>query len=301
MFAEGLNLGRQFRVVPVGVFDRRLEIVDDQHFRHAAEMPEGVFNRANEVLRGLTIDRLAVSLAAVAQHDPKDVRSSPLPIRQLDPRSRAEINLGLFAGLALHPTKRQRPCPSQLGHKPPHAVILVAEPFGPQVLIDSLARKPLLQLLQDHLPIRLAGAATALPSPRKLWPSKPRSRPPSWGAIRPGRECRKPAPSRGALWLVLTRSREALLAGFELAGGTPGRGTLGRRRSPSLRDASAAKGLSRPSVAWLPATSEPMGALAGFGTQLLARMYFATVSRSTCNSRAIRRCGQPCSCNFKIA
>ena len=43
------------------------------------------------------------------------------------------------------------------------------------------------------------------------------------------------------------------------------------------------------------------GALAGFGTQADARMYFATVSRSTFNSRAIRRIRHPLWCKVKIA
>ena len=66
VLAERLHLGIQLRVVPVRLLDRRLEVVDHQDLRHAAEMPEGVLHAADEVLRGLAIDRLAVSLAAVS-------------------------------------------------------------------------------------------------------------------------------------------------------------------------------------------------------------------------------------------
>jgi hypothetical protein len=44
-----------------------------------------------------------------------------------------------------------------------------------------------------------------------------------------------------------------------------------------------------------------MGALAGFESQAAARMYFATVSRSTPSSCAIGRFDHLLSCNFKIA
>lgn len=44
-----------------------------------------------------------------------------------------------------------------------------------------------------------------------------------------------------------------------------------------------------------------VAALAGFGTQLAARTYFATVSRSTSSSRAIFRSGQFCACKLRIA
>jgi hypothetical protein len=63
----------------------------------------------------------------------------------------------------------------------------------------------------------------------------------------------------------------------------------------------AGKGLASPSAACSPVTSDPMGALAGFGTQADARMYFATVSRSMFNSRAMRRFRHPLACKVKIA
>ena len=43
------------------------------------------------------------------------------------------------------------------------------------------------------------------------------------------------------------------------------------------------------------------GRFGWFWNATAARMYFATVSRSMSNSRAIRRCRQPRSCNPKIA
>ena len=48
------------------------------------------------------------AFAAVAQHDPKDVRLPPLAVGSDDRRARAEIDLGFFAGTAFHPAERKR-------------------------------------------------------------------------------------------------------------------------------------------------------------------------------------------------
>jgi hypothetical protein len=92
------------------------------------------------------------------------------------------------------------------------------------------------------------------------------------------------------------------LAGFESPTAASGKMGDGLASIPlSTLDADAAKGLSGHAVACLPVASEPMGALAGFGTQAAARMYFATVSRSMSNSRAMRRFRHPLWCKVKIA
>ena len=49
--------------------------------RHAAEMPEGVFQAAEEVF-GRLRNGLAVRLAAMRQHDAKDVRLAALAVRR---------------------------------------------------------------------------------------------------------------------------------------------------------------------------------------------------------------------------
>ena len=157
-----------------------------------------------------------------------------LPIGQLDPRPGAEVHLGLLAGLALHPPKRQRPRPSQPGHEPPHAVILVAKPLGPQVLVDPLTRKPCSNF--SRITCRYGSQALRqLPSPRKLRPSK-RAVP---AARLGGDSAWTKAPETGseprALWLVLISEPRGALAGFELGGWyVRQEGTIGRLRSPSL-------------------------------------------------------------------
>ena len=82
--------------------DGGLEVVEDQAPGHAAEVPEGVLQAAEEVVGGLAVDRLAVGLAGVAQDDAKDVRLAPLAVGADDRRAGAEIDLGLVAGVALH-------------------------------------------------------------------------------------------------------------------------------------------------------------------------------------------------------
>jgi len=56
------------------------QVVDDDCFRHAAEMPESILQGADEVVGRLPERGLAVSLAAMAQHNPEDVRLAALAI-----------------------------------------------------------------------------------------------------------------------------------------------------------------------------------------------------------------------------
>ena len=108
MLGEGAQLGVQFRIKPVGRLDAGFEIVEDQHLGHAAEVPEGIFQAANEVLGRLPVDGLAVALARVAQDDAKDVRAAPLAVGLKDRNAAAEIDLGFLAGSAFHAAERQR-------------------------------------------------------------------------------------------------------------------------------------------------------------------------------------------------
>jgi len=165
---ELADLGVEIGIEPVGLDDRGLEIVHDQRPGNAAEMPEGVFQRPDEILRGLAVDRLAVGLAGVAQDDAEGMRFAPAalgPRRQGlafgndDRSSAAEVNLGLGARLALHPAEGQRRRLAQLTHVTPHAMVPGGKAvLGDQVLPDPLGRQPLRQLGQDHLVERLTNA-----------------------------------------------------------------------------------------------------------------------------------------------
>jgi hypothetical protein len=70
-------------------------IIDDQPPGDPAEMPEGVLQAAEEVIGGLAVDRLAVALAGVAEHDPEHGGLAPLAVGADDRGPGAEVDLGL--------------------------------------------------------------------------------------------------------------------------------------------------------------------------------------------------------------
>ena len=63
VLAELDDLRIQFRIVPVGGFDRAFGIVKYDPFRNTTESPECVLQRTNEILRVLLEDRFRVALA----------------------------------------------------------------------------------------------------------------------------------------------------------------------------------------------------------------------------------------------
>ncbi len=97
----------QFRIVPVSLLDRRLEIVDHQRARHAAPVPKRIFESRQQIVGALPETRLAVRLARKTQAQPQHMRPPPLPSAIEDRRSRAEVGLCLRAWLAFHAAKRQ--------------------------------------------------------------------------------------------------------------------------------------------------------------------------------------------------
>ena len=122
-------------------------IIVDDRLRHAAEIPEGVLQAPQEVLRRLVVDRLAVRPARKAQHHAKDMGSSSRAIGPHDRRPGAEVHLRLLARQHLQPPKRQRATPIQSLEEPSHAGVTGGKAtLGHQVLIDPLARQALFEL-----------------------------------------------------------------------------------------------------------------------------------------------------------
>ena len=109
----------------------------------------------------------------------------------------------LLARRALHAAKGQRTCLAQASHEATHAVVCAVKAGVHQVLINPLRGKTLIQLLQDRLPIRFAGACGHLLSAWKRPSPKPRCRPAGRLLIRSLWRWRQPLRSRWALWLVL--------------------------------------------------------------------------------------------------
>ena len=162
MAAEGLHLGSQLGIEPIGMGHGRLEIVDHQRLGDAAEGVKGVLQRPQKIIRGLRERRFAVRLARVAQDDAKDMRLPSLAVSSNDPCAGAEIDLGLFARRRLHTPKRQRPALDKMAHKALHAVVLAGESVvRHEVLPNPLRGELLVELGLNDLAVCLALAAAA--------------------------------------------------------------------------------------------------------------------------------------------
>ena len=160
MFAKRLDLGLDVRIIPVSLLYRCLEIVDNQSLGNAAEVPEGILQAAYEVLGGLTINYFAVGLARETQDNPKDMRAFAFAIRPDDRCACAKVNLCLLAWHTFHPAKRYWLARAEALYKPANTVIAAAKAvLIDQILMNPLARQPLLELVFDGL---LEGLANAL-------------------------------------------------------------------------------------------------------------------------------------------
>ena len=84
-------------IVPVGLRNGCLQIVDHQSLGHAAEVVKGVFEALDECFGSLPPDRFTVGLAAVAQHDTEAPWPTTLAVAVNHRRAGAEIDLGLLA------------------------------------------------------------------------------------------------------------------------------------------------------------------------------------------------------------
>jgi hypothetical protein len=88
------------------MLDQGLGVIDHDGLWHPAKVPEGVLETLQQAVGRLPEDRLAVTLARMAQHDPKDVRPAPPPVGLNDRRPSAQIDLDFLARRTLHPPHR---------------------------------------------------------------------------------------------------------------------------------------------------------------------------------------------------
>ncbi len=98
--AEGFELGIDVGIEPVGAQHGGFEVVDIEDFGHAAEVPEGVFQAAQEAFRVLAENGFAVSFAGEAQDHAQDVGAAFFSMGVLDHGALAKVDLGLLAGCA---------------------------------------------------------------------------------------------------------------------------------------------------------------------------------------------------------
>ena len=194
MLRERTQLGVQLRVIPVGLLDAGLEIVQHQAARQAAEVIEGVFQTTQERVGRLPPHRLAVAPARVAQHDAKDMRSPTPAVRSHDRSAAAEIDLHLVAGRTLHAAKGQRPTAIEALDKAADAVVLGGETVvANEVLEDALRGEAGSKLGLDDRPIGLTQT----------------------GLFRPGRRCRHADGRLAGLGITGAPRR---VAGFDITG-----------------------------------------------------------------------------------
>jgi len=91
----------EFGIVPVGLEDGGLEVVEVEGPRNPVEGPEGVLQGSQEGFGVLMQDRLAVGLAGEAQDDAEDPGATLASIVAGDRCTEAEVDLSLLAGLDL--------------------------------------------------------------------------------------------------------------------------------------------------------------------------------------------------------
>jgi hypothetical protein len=162
VLAELDDLGIQFRIVPVGLFDDRRGIVEDHDLRHASQSPEGVLQGANERLGGQPPHGLAVALARVAEHGAKHMRAERLAVGALATRAGAVVDLQLVARLDLDAAERQLSLRAESLHVASHRTVPAREAMLlAQVLVNALGRESLFELLQDLFLVARAKAARA--------------------------------------------------------------------------------------------------------------------------------------------
>ena len=200
--AELRQLRIDLRIIPIGLEHRRLEVVQVEQQRGAAEMAKRILQAAQESLGILPQYRLAVALARIAQHHPQHPTPARLAALFLDRRSQAEIHLHLLARLALHSPHPRRLALLELGRKPFHRLVGARKPaLLHQILIDALGAQPGFQLRANRGRKRLALALSAQRSGARIC----RSCSKRTAAAPGGRNERYtltplPHPSRGSRW-----------------------------------------------------------------------------------------------------
>src|SRR5665213_783030 len=162
MAAELDQLGIEIRVEPVGLEHGGLQIIDDRARRHAAKMPERVFQAPDEGLGRLPPDHLGVALARMAEDGAEQMRPSPVVV--LDhPSACPEVDLHLLARGTLHPPEWQVTLGGVAPDEPLNRLVAALEAVvADQVMVDPHGRETPAHGILDHRAPRLAAAPTPL-------------------------------------------------------------------------------------------------------------------------------------------
>jgi len=101
--------GVEIGIEPVGILDSGPQVVYHNGPCDPAKVPEGVLDTADEVLRGLTEDWFAVTLAGAGEGYAKDMGAASLAVLDYHPCAGAEVYLNLLARLRRHAAEGKRP------------------------------------------------------------------------------------------------------------------------------------------------------------------------------------------------
>ena len=150
MAAKIDQLGIEFGIGPVGLENRRLQVVEIDGEGRPAELSEGRLDATQKGLGVLAQDGLAISFARIAQDQAKD---PGLPLfavgfEQCGPG--AKVHLHLFARFDLNPLNQLRIGAAQSTDVALDRLIGTGEgDLHPEILVNPLGRQTLFELGQD--------------------------------------------------------------------------------------------------------------------------------------------------------
>jgi hypothetical protein len=158
MAREGLQLGIEIRIGPVGVQDRRLQVVEIEGSGRPTERAPGVLQPANEMLGILAEERFAVRLARKAQDHAQHPRATARTGGWINhPGARTEIHLGFLTRLDLHAPHSLWLSSPESAHVALDRLIRTAEAdLADQILIDALRRQAGVEFGGDEFGVRVA-------------------------------------------------------------------------------------------------------------------------------------------------
>ena len=114
----------EFRIVPIGLDNGGLEVVDDEGFGRAAEVTESILDAADELFGGLPRHHFAVGFAGAAAGPCETGADVFVCHRAHDGRALAEVHLGFLTWPTFHPPERQRRAAIQSTDKPLNGLII---------------------------------------------------------------------------------------------------------------------------------------------------------------------------------
>jgi hypothetical protein len=139
VLAEGADLRVELGIEPVGLRHGGLEVIQDQPSRYSTEVTKRIFDAAKEIVGGLAIDGLAVSLARVRQHDAEDMSFAALAVGCDDWSASAKVDLGLVPGLTFKAPEGKLVYGLQAADKAADGVVAALEAvFGREILVNAL-------------------------------------------------------------------------------------------------------------------------------------------------------------------